>query len=262
MNDKVKGFLNASDAKSSHMSFKDIDQEKIDFLELHNPANSPSLMPSSGQLFNGFIRKAAIASLALIALLSLRKTIDTHSESNDLKRTRALMSRDWAGLNPDYYLSKMDIVPSSDRSQIQADHRDFEDDFRRISFAKYARPPNEADEYKGYTCLTHYPGHTCPWPSQCTPPAQDNPLAVKTIAEKGACVHWKQGKLAHPIKANANDVQRGRDTSYYTPDWDTEGEWKDNSWIPKSKRKYRFFTPQDMHSCLLGKRILVQGDSM
>ena len=171
----------------------------------------------------------------------------------DDERARLRTADDWSGLNPTFV-----VKPDAIRLGVNTTSPE---DFRDIQYAKLARPPDA--EYAGSTCLSHSPDSVCPIPGQCAPPGDE--AAQRLVQENGPCLHWRSGRLAHPVSLTPHDVQRARLVQPFTARWEADGTWDGRAWFPRpatSRPKYRSFTPQDMHRCLAGKRVLFQGDSM
>lgn len=211
-----------------------------------------------------FITGSVILATACYAImqthaLTTSETANTYAnQAADDVRARRLLSEAYSGLNPEYEVDQSELRFKEGESDHSA-----KNDFRKIHFAREASP--RGGSYEGFQCGSHYPGKMCPLPGQCAPAAKGHP-AIDVVREKGQCIHWETGRLAHPISISQTEVDRARSKqAAFSPNWEGEGIWTGSEWKPEQKliqKKYRFFSPQAMHQCFAGKRILIQGDSM
>ena len=240
--------------RSGSLDIHAIEAEKL----LSNVSLPPNAKLSS---FLTWRRLLTAAILFLLFITTIKSLPLLHGLLST--QSHALMSANYAGLNPEYKIRQEEIRSTNKEEQSYAY------DFREIKFAPLSKPPGRL--YQGHTCLSHYPGEVCPIPAQCLPPASDGP-GVRAVQSKGPCIHWERGVLANPISVTPEDVRRGRSKESLTTTWDVDGVWDGEKWTPKlqsefpfmakSNSKYRSFSPQEMHKCLAGKRIFIQGDSM
>ncbi len=194
----------------------------------------------------------------------------------DIQYEQDLLSPEFIGLSPHFV--QYDLTNDQIRSNLTdlpISNRTVELDFRRISIAGRDHPVGR--EYQGFSCLAHYPGAHCPLPGQC-PPAHADSLGAESVSTNGPCLHWGTGTLPYSLQPPAwPDISEARSSLQLESDWDCDGTWTGDRWLPNvpvgrndgrkvdraaQPRPYRFFTPKDMHTCLIGKRIFIQGDSM
>ncbi|EJD42171.1 hypothetical protein AURDEDRAFT_115154 [Auricularia subglabra TFB-10046 SS5] len=116
-------------------------------------------------------------------------------------------------------------------------------------------------QFHGTHCLDRYPLDVCPFPGLCLPALNDE------SAQK-PCAVWGEGRPASLQRYLANDGLKLNSTFREEPwDWDVPGRWIGDLWHPyggvmEPKHKYHFFTPEELHQCFRGKRIVFQGDSI
>lgn len=88
----------------------------------------------------------------------------------------------------------------------------------------------------------------------------------KEVLLHGPCPNWGKGQLPRGISVSRSKLNKGRQRSLnLTAVYDVPGQWDAGTidWRPTSNNEYyRFYSLQDMQSCLAGQRIYIQGDSM
>ncbi|EJD42237.1 hypothetical protein AURDEDRAFT_126651 [Auricularia subglabra TFB-10046 SS5] len=179
---------------------------------------------------------------------------------------RLIMSPSLVGIDPQYAAAELDddmrengaynytIEPNSGLSPSSA--------FANLVVAEPAPDVLAVlPQYHGERCLSRYPLSACPFPGLCAPPLDALDIGLP-------CAVWGSGHLesyaryragAGPTKPRAGQPR----------DWDAPGRWVRDLWHPynagaarANDRPFHFFAPEEMHACLRGKRVVVQGDSM
>ncbi|KZV86927.1 hypothetical protein EXIGLDRAFT_774131 [Exidia glandulosa HHB12029] len=181
---------------------------------------------------------------------------------------RLLLSRSLVGIDPTYASAELDddkrenggynytIEPASGLSPSSA--------YANLVVSDPAPDVLAAlPQYRGEHCLSTYPLSVCPFPGLCSPPADE--------LERGLpCAVWGTGKAEsiHRYEVAPRELAHARDLEQVL-DWDAPGRWVGDLWHPYNSgaakqqgRTFHYFTPDEMHACLRGKRIVVQGDSM
>ncbi|EJD42159.1 hypothetical protein AURDEDRAFT_186149 [Auricularia subglabra TFB-10046 SS5] len=137
---------------------------------------------------------------------------------------------------------------------------------------KRAAPAAEVTEllpqFRGTRCLSRYPLQECPFPGQC-PPAIPGSYATKQKDNHLPCAQWATGEPA-ALRRYLSQDDRTRDSRSFRDnllDWDVDGRWIDDMWHPydpllREPDAFHFFTPEEVHRCFRGKRIVFQGDSL
>ena len=216
--------------------------------------------------------------LPLAALFCLLKFAQIRSPRHlAVSRARQLLDRRlYSGLAVDWFhqLTKSDVRPLPEYEHVPLDERTFDMDFRTVRtvqglnsisrFSSLHLKAKETPSYIGDTCLSHYPGQICPVPGACPPGRSDNQSLQNVLRDRGQCVHWSTGSLPSPIpEMSSEQVQEHKSKVRHSLAFDKDGFWHEDEWRPQqTSERYRFFTPEDMHTCLAGKRIYFQGDSL
>ncbi|KAH7102272.1 hypothetical protein BKA62DRAFT_699866 [Auriculariales sp. MPI-PUGE-AT-0066] len=193
---------------------------------------------------------------------------------NAARIPRLIMSLSLAGIDPQYAARELPtdmrdhgannytVEPKSGLSPSSA--------FKNLVFAK---PSTEVlatlPQYRGHNCLSPYPLSVCPFPGLCAPPEHPEKSSQP-------CAVWGTGKPSSVTRYLAGSTH-GETANFRTGkqlrDWDAPGRWVRDLYHlyghngrtraqAGGDRDLHFFTPEQMHSCLRGKRIVVQGDSI
>ncbi|KZV85298.1 hypothetical protein EXIGLDRAFT_726319 [Exidia glandulosa HHB12029] len=119
-------------------------------------------------------------------------------------------------------------------------------------------------QFRGTRCLHHYPLDVCPFPGLCPPAADD----AEDKSNTKPCGEWGEGRPASLKRfLDKGGLHANRTFRDEPLDWDVPGRWKGDLWHPYGgptapAHRYHFYTPEDLHQCFRGKRIVFQGDSI
>ncbi|KZV84334.1 hypothetical protein EXIGLDRAFT_776669 [Exidia glandulosa HHB12029] len=189
----------------------------------------------------------------------------SHSAARPAARIpRVVMDPALAGLSPEYVQHELERDKELNGGyNYTLDHRSHlppASAFYNIRVAHPEAVPELQPQYRGLRCIDRYPLDHCPFPGICPPAAvevEEKPCAVWGEGYPSSLERWIEG----------GGLQRPSTARRTTVDWDVPGRWKGDLWHPRGssippKNSYHFFTPEEVHQCFKGKRIMFQGDSM